>query len=80
VIDSVLSDMQKSGEIRADLNVQAIRSGMMGMLEGMVRDQVLAQRAGFPANYTEDDLRKMFALFLEFLKSKTSTQHSAVSI
>ena len=36
----------------------------MGMLEAMMRDQVLAQRAAFPARFHSDELRKVFRLVL----------------
>lgn len=60
VLDGILMQMKHSGALRADLDVQALRSGLTGMFEGMLRDQVLAQRMGYPASYGIKELRAVF--------------------
>lgn len=67
-IDSLLLEMRAAGEIRSDANLQAIRSGLMGMMEGMMRDHLLARRTGYPADYSTEDIRKFFANILRALR------------
>jgi AcrR family transcriptional regulator len=62
--DGLLTEMKAAGELREDVAPQALRSALMGMLEAMMRDQVLAQRADFPARFKSDELRKVFLLLL----------------
>jgi AcrR family transcriptional regulator len=67
VIDGILSEMRDSGQLRADLNPQAVRSGLIGMFEGILRDQLLAERAGFPSNAKVSDLRQLFGVIIPAL-------------
>lgn len=66
-LDAVLAEMKAAGQLRPDLPVEAARSGLMGLFEGMMRDQVLAKRAGYPANFAAADVRRMFALVVASL-------------
>lgn len=54
VIDGLLDEMSKNGQLRSDLNQQAIRSALIGLTEGALRDQVLAERAGDETGYSLD--------------------------
>jgi AcrR family transcriptional regulator len=63
-IDSVLSDMQAAGELRAGVHPQAMRSAMVGMFEGLLRDQLLAQRVHYPATYSNKEISDLFDLML----------------
>lgn len=58
--DSMIAEMRSKGELRDDVEPQALRSALMGMLESMMRDQILAERIGFPARFKNDELRKIF--------------------
>jgi AcrR family transcriptional regulator len=60
-IDSLLLEMRVAGQIRSDANLQAIRSALMGLMEGMMRDQLLARRTGYPADYSVEEIRSLFA-------------------
>ncbi len=60
VIDGILAEMCAAGQLRPDLNPQAVRSALIGMFEGILRDQLLAERAGFPCKATVSDLRQLF--------------------
>jgi AcrR family transcriptional regulator len=62
--DGVLSEMSATGMLAAGLRPQAVRSALMGMIEGMLRDRFLAERVGFPANFNLDQLREMLSLVL----------------
>jgi AcrR family transcriptional regulator len=57
LIDRVLQAMRDAGELRPGLHLQAVRSALVGCLEGMLRDQLLALRAGFPALFDGAEMR-----------------------
>ena len=65
VLDGILTEMKHRGQMRSDLDIQALRSGLTGMFEGMLRDQVLAQRMGYPASYGIKELRAVFNAMIE---------------
>jgi AcrR family transcriptional regulator len=75
-VDRVLTDMHHAGELRADLRPEAVRSALVGMVEGMLRDQVLARRMNLPPVCSPDDLRQMLDVFLPALhiKQKAAAQ------
>ena len=56
---------QADGSFKTDLSVPALTSALLGAAEGMMRDQMTAQRAGEPAPFSTDDVRRAFALMLE---------------
>jgi AcrR family transcriptional regulator len=58
-VDALLTDMQANGELRPGLRPAAVRSGLIGVCEGMLRDQLLARRFGFEAGYNTDDMQKV---------------------
>lgn len=67
VLDGILAEMRAKNELRPDLNLQALRSALTGMFEAMMRDQLLAQRMGFPADYSSADIRNLFPIILSAL-------------
>jgi AcrR family transcriptional regulator len=68
--DGMLAEMRSKGELRDDVEPQAVRSALMGMQESMMRDQVLAERMGFPAKFKTEDLRKIFHITLGAFSKK----------
>lgn len=60
-VSAVLTEMRDHGQIPSDVNLEAVRAAFIGMTEGLLRDQVLAQRSEFHANYTSDELRKVLS-------------------
>ncbi len=60
VLDSILAQMKDAGLLRPGLDPQALRSGLTGMFEGMLRDQVLSTRMGYAANYSPEQVRRIF--------------------
>jgi AcrR family transcriptional regulator len=56
LVDSTLADMRNAGELRSDLNAQAIRSALIGLTEGALRDQLLSERAGTPTEFTPENI------------------------
>ncbi len=71
LIDGVLYEMRAMNLLRPSLNPQAVRSALIGMLEGMLRDRFLADRLAFPADY---DVRQMSETLALALASFTVTQ------
>ncbi len=63
-LDGILEEMAAKGELSPDVHIQALRSGFMGAIEGMLRDQDLARTSHFPAAYSEADSRVIFSIFL----------------
>jgi AcrR family transcriptional regulator len=64
VVSAMLAEMRDQGQIRSDLNLDAVRAALVGMTEGLLRDQVLAQRSEFHASYSSDELRKVLGAFI----------------
>lgn len=64
-IDHLLEEMRQAGQLQPGLNVQAVRSALIGAFEGLLRDQILAERGNYPASYGSADLRAVFRLFLD---------------
>lgn len=68
-IDNVLRLMRERGQLRQDLEIEAIRSALIGAFEGLLRDHMLAERVNFPARYSPADIRATYrAILLCFLK------------
>ena len=65
LLDSVLAEIRQRGQMRADLNVQAVRSAWMGAIEGLLRDQLLAEGGDYPATFDSREMRHTFQVLLE---------------
>ena len=71
LVDDVLKKMAAAGQLRAGISPDAVRSGIMGMAEGVMRDQVLARRRGeFPADYSDEDFKRLYAACLQGMTVK----------
>jgi AcrR family transcriptional regulator len=64
-VDRLLTEMRDGGQLRPDLNVQAVRSVLIGAYEGLLRDRILAERGKYPADYSSEDLRKVLRVVLD---------------
>jgi AcrR family transcriptional regulator len=73
LVDSTLADMRNAGELREDLNPQAIRSALIGLTEGALRDQLLAERAGNPSEFTPENIGSL----VDALVKSVSATHVA---
>lgn len=58
LVDGVLDEMRISNLLRPEFSPQTVRSALMGMLEGMLRDRFLAERLGFPADFKLEQISK----------------------
>jgi AcrR family transcriptional regulator len=79
VVDGILSEMRERGQIRPDVNLHAVRSACIGMTEGLLRDQVVAKRSEFIANYSFDDVRKVLEVLVPALQDEQSQPLKAVN-
>jgi AcrR family transcriptional regulator len=68
VVDNVLQEMRVAGQLRSDVDPQAVRSALMGIFEGMLRDQLLAQKIGYPCTFQTGEVRRVFDVFLPALR------------
>jgi AcrR family transcriptional regulator len=64
-VDGLLREIGEAGRLRSDLHPQAVRSALVGAFEGLLRDRLLAERAGFPAGYDGTEMRQAFRAVLE---------------
>jgi len=64
LVDGVLNAMREQKLLRPDLSPQAVRSALMGMLEGMLRDRFLAERLAFPADFKLEQIQQTLGLTL----------------
>ena len=79
LIASLLSEMRERKLIRADVNLDAVRAGLIGMADGLVREQVVAGRSDARANYSFDDIRKMLEVLLPAFGAETVQRLRVVS-
>lgn len=75
----VLGEMRDQGQIRADLNLDAVRSAIMGVTEVLLRDQVVSRRYELRADYNSADIRKLLETLLPSLNSDGAQQLKAVN-
>ncbi len=56
LLDRILGEMGRHNQLREGLQPDTVRSALMGMLEGMLRDRLLAERLGYPAQFNEQQI------------------------
>lgn len=69
-IDGLLTEMRKAGHLRPELHVEGVRSAIVGMMEGLLRDKILSARAGYPASFSSEDIRKLFLHVLQSFSTR----------
>jgi AcrR family transcriptional regulator len=67
LVDEAIAKGKTSGELPESISALTLRSAVIGIVEGGVREQVLATRANFPADYGPDELTKVVSSFLKVL-------------
>ena len=63
--EGFLREMQEQGMLRPELHPEAVRSALIGAFEGLLRDQLLAERGSYPAHYDGVELRAALRAVLE---------------
>ena len=64
MVDEILRQLQTEGDLDSSLHPQAVRSALMGAIEGMLRDKILSATSHFPAAFSEADIRTVCFRFL----------------
>jgi len=64
IMDGILKEIAARGELVSTIHPQAVRSGLIGAVEGLLRDQLLAKPSHFPASYSDAHIRTIFTTFL----------------
>ncbi|GEM_PF-630359 len=64
VLDDIVAEMKTAGELKPGVDPQALRSALMGSIEGMMRDQMLAG-SEFPARYSVEQVRATVSFLIE---------------
>jgi AcrR family transcriptional regulator len=77
LLDRILQDMRTEGQIRADVNLDAVRAAVVGMAEGLWRDRVVSDRSELPAHYDFDDIHKVLELLIGALAEPAYRQTKA---
>jgi TetR/AcrR family transcriptional regulator, regulator of autoinduction and epiphytic fitness len=70
VLDAILNEMAERGELQTGIHPAALRSGLMGVFEALLRDQLLSSTSKFPASYNDNDIRRLFYTFLASCMTK----------
>lgn len=69
-LDGILKELAAQGELVPNIHLQAFRSGLIGAIEGLLRDHMLARTSRFPASYGGADMRAAVSSFLSLCMSK----------
>jgi len=77
LIDHTLVEMRSEGQIRADLNLDAVRAAFIGIADGLWRDQIVANRAGIPSRYNLDDIQTVLELLVGAFQEPPAQQARA---
>ncbi len=64
-IDELVKDMESRGQLKSGLHPRAIRSALVGLIEGVAREEVIARRLHRPSAYDPHELGKVLSAFLE---------------
>lgn len=70
LLDEILNELADQGGLRQGIQPAALRSGLVGAFEGLLRDQLLSRTSDFPAPYSDDDIRTVFYAFLSSCLAK----------
>ena len=68
VVEKILAEMEKRGELRKGFTPAMVRATLVGLLEGLLREQVLVARHQEPAaQLTTENVRTIFNVVFEAL-------------
>lgn len=81
LVDGLFQEMQEQGDLVADVHLEAVRSAWLGAIEGLLRDQLLAELMGYPATFNRKVMRRTsIAVLGAFLTSRAQRLLHAVAI
>ncbi len=78
VLYGLLEEMRNQGHLRADANLDAVRAAMVGVGEGLLREQVVAKRTERRADYSFADIRRLLGTMIPALGSEAAPTLRAV--
>ncbi len=67
LIDILMRRGQKDGTFRTDFSDVALPSALLGAAEGLIRDRLMAQRAGRESPFSDSDVREIFVALIRGL-------------
>lgn len=65
LLQQVMRRGKADGSLRSEVNIPALTSALLGAAEGMMRDQMTAQRAGETPPFSSEEVRAVFTTLLE---------------
>jgi len=66
LLDEIIGESRRQQCFRPGLHPLVVRSALMGMLEAVLRDQMLAQTIQYPATFSSRDISGLLAATLDF--------------
>lgn len=76
-VEQVLIEMRACGQLRPGLQPQAVFSAIMGMCEGLLRDELLARRLGKDSPFSEQNMRDVIDAVLPVLVTSEEKKEAA---
>lgn len=67
LVSTLIERAQKDGSMRSDVAIPVLAAALMGAAEGMIRDRILAERAGRADSFREDQIREVFMSIVKAL-------------
>lgn len=67
LVHKLIARGQEDGSFRKDVTVDVLGSALVGCAEGMMRDRIIAERAGESHGYDEEGIRKAFETIVNAL-------------
>lgn len=77
LVDSILRDMRERGQLRPELKPEALRSAIIGLTEGMLRDEMLSQRMGYTSPFNSQDMRAIMTVLIPALLNDSHNAQQA---
>lgn len=77
-IEQILTDMRTCGQLRPDLQPQAVCSALIAVCEGLLRDQLVAERLGIESGYTAEDMRRVIDAVLPAFLAAPQIQKASI--
>ena len=82
LVESLLRDLKNQGTLPTELNVPATRAALVGMVEGLLLEEVLSAREGRQGLYGPDEARRVIESFVFSMTTEPvspQTRHDATS-
>jgi AcrR family transcriptional regulator len=74
LVDDLLARMAAQCVLISGVDPQAVRSALIGALEGLLRDRLLSRKGSIGAEYSDDQIDRVFLLFFNAVCQATTEQ------